>query len=327
MRKKICELWLGPTGDAIYHFHDSYEDEHPTIVGPPTYLPDDRVDSGFVFVFLRASNPAWHSCVLQSVVSQFERSELHMGNCPQPMGGRFTEVPKNRKSILERLNERAGKMHGVKIALKIDFGDRFLAKLALGFGALELDASFLVSDDAKKLRDFLWERDRERRDRLRLRGTTFLGSPEKGLSEVLSIEFGHTIAMIPVDGRLALFVSFYGKSTAVIIVSEDKNHWRKIGDGIVYAIVPGYRLAVGPVNLPQYISAIHGIQGAPQELVDVLAKTRRQPELPEYDIQREELKSQMKQYLREYAYSLWEKRGRPSGDPQKDWYDARKQLG
>ena len=59
---RICELWLGPTGDLVYHFHEPYpkEPDWSIAIGPP---PGKRkpanVDHGFVFFFLRSNNPTW----------------------------------------------------------------------------------------------------------------------------------------------------------------------------------------------------------------------------------------------------------------------------
>jgi len=58
---RICEFWLGPTGDRIYHFHEPYprEPDSPIIVGLPPHLPKEEQDAGFVFLFLKSNNPTW----------------------------------------------------------------------------------------------------------------------------------------------------------------------------------------------------------------------------------------------------------------------------
>jgi hypothetical protein len=49
---RVCEFWLGPTGDRIYHFHEPYSDEPGslTAVGPPLHIRKELVDPGFVFL-------------------------------------------------------------------------------------------------------------------------------------------------------------------------------------------------------------------------------------------------------------------------------------
>src|SRR6266849_9315440 len=50
---KSCEMWLGPAGDRVYHFHNSYP-KAEGVVGPPLYLRPEEIDPWFVFVFIRA---------------------------------------------------------------------------------------------------------------------------------------------------------------------------------------------------------------------------------------------------------------------------------
>jgi len=77
-----CDGWLGPTGDPIYHFHRPYPAEpyqSPT-VGRPRHLHLDKVDPGYVFLFLRAKNPAWHATIFNSVADEFEGADLYLAN-------------------------------------------------------------------------------------------------------------------------------------------------------------------------------------------------------------------------------------------------------
>src|SRR5271166_3939355 len=70
---RICEFWLGPTGDRIYYFHEPYPfgPNSPAVVGRPTHLREDQVDPGFVFLFVRSNNPVWWPVIFNSVVQQF----------------------------------------------------------------------------------------------------------------------------------------------------------------------------------------------------------------------------------------------------------------
>ncbi|OAB38318.1 HNH endonuclease [Paenibacillus glacialis] len=72
---KICEMWLGPTGDTIYHFHEPYPeiDDISPMVGIPTYAKQKDVDPGFSFLFVRSNNPAWHKTIIFSFVEQFKK--------------------------------------------------------------------------------------------------------------------------------------------------------------------------------------------------------------------------------------------------------------
>jgi hypothetical protein len=324
---RVCEFWLGPTGDTVYHFHEPYESEDPTTVGPPTYLPVRDLDPGLVFLFMRASNPAWHRCIISSVLSQFDHATIYLGNGPAPSVARFQPIPHELLAAHKELKAKRGQMHEVSFAMKIDFGDRFLAKLALGFGALFLAEGFVQSLHAVSLRNFLWCRDGDARDKMAVMGKSFLGSIDAKFKSLFTLPFGHTFALIPVDGRLALFVSFYGENNAVMCVSDEPSLWAKISNGCIYVIVPGYRAAIGPMTLLEFIGARNAVPGAVPQLQELIARAACQPTLPPFDLPRIEHEAALKRRLQKEAYSLWEKRGRPIGDDQVDWYAARCNLG
>lgn len=324
---RVCDFWLGPAGDTIYHFHDAYEAEDPTTVGPPTHLPKGELDAGFVFLFVRASNPAWHLCIVQSVLSQFERATIYLGNGPAPSVPRFQPIPAALSPIRDDLKARSGTMHHVTLAMKVDFGDRFLAKLALGFGALCLGAGFIASPYAVHLRNFLWCRDGKAREQMPVAGTSFLGDLDDDLRSLLSVPFGHAFVLMPAGNRIVLFVSFYGENSAAICVSDDSAICSTFSDGRVYVVAPGYRTVVGPVALDEFLAARRGTQGASPALQALMARVEAQPPLPPFDLSREQHEAAMKHSVQSLAYRLWEQRGRPLGDDHSDWYSARRRLG
>jgi hypothetical protein len=53
---RTCDLWTGPNGDSIYHFHKPYCPPEAHIgfsVGPSVSSYNMRLDDGFVFYFSR----------------------------------------------------------------------------------------------------------------------------------------------------------------------------------------------------------------------------------------------------------------------------------
>ena len=75
---KICELWLGPTGDSIFHFHKEYPNEPdiPPMVGVPGHLKARQIniDPGFAFLFIVATNDIWHPTIIKSFLSNFSKA-------------------------------------------------------------------------------------------------------------------------------------------------------------------------------------------------------------------------------------------------------------
>lgn len=159
---KVCDFWLGPAGDSVYHFHDPYPQDAIGGVGRPLVVHKwEEIDPGFAFVFVRPSNPVWHRPVLMSVADALEGAALYLGNGPCP-GGPFREIPEDKENLYSAVRQyltRKDRFHPVEISIKIDSDQRFLGKLALGIGSLLLAPAFLTSADAKRLRDFMWAKD------------------------------------------------------------------------------------------------------------------------------------------------------------------------
>jgi hypothetical protein len=284
---RLCEFWLGPTGDRIYHFHRPYPEE-PDIapmVGVPTFARKAEIDQGFAFLFVRSNNPLWYPTVFLSFVENFKGSTLYLGNGVTPQGGGFVEIPDYMKPLHAQLISLNGKTHHIGLALDLSFGDRFMAKLALGIGSLLLDDGFADSTSADLLRRFLWTKNpKERRD-IPIMGTGFFNESHDKLDKILSWGGGHVIALLPIEDALGLYVSFYETYCSMIKVSSEPEHWVKkgLGDGIVYVIAPGLQKHVGPKELLAYI-AHKNSSTKDNELIELETEMNMQKELPSFDI-------------------------------------------
>lgn len=186
---KICEFWLGPTGDTIYHFHEPYPEE-PDIgpmVGIPPHAKRKEIDYGFVFLFVRSNNPKWHPTIFYSFIENFKRSVLFLGNGPTPKGGRFSDIPTELMSLHQQLKQLGGKIHGVSMGMNMGYGDRFLAKVALGLGSVLLSKEYVSSESANLLRKFLWTKSYKERENLLIHGAGFWGHQlEQTTKEILN---------------------------------------------------------------------------------------------------------------------------------------------
>lgn len=284
----ICELWLGPTGDSIYHFHKPYPEETdvPQMVGVPTYVNKKIIDNGFAFIFVRSNNPNWHKTILYSFVEQFKNSILYLGNCPTPKGGRFSDIPSEFKNLHDKLKSMSGKKHSISMNIAIDYGDRFLAKVALGVGALFLNKTFITSKDADLLRNAMWTKNSQIRSNIQIRGSGCINELNDNLKKILNWQGGHTIAIINDGKNLNLYLSFYETQCAVISLTSEPEHWegRNIGDGIIFVISPGLQRFVGPKNIATYIA--HKIEPdlKDHELLKLEKLTMQYKELPPFDI-------------------------------------------
>jgi len=260
-QSKICELWLGPTGDTIFHFHDPYPEEPDSsvIVGTPPHLQPHEFDSGFVFLFIRSNNPAWHPSIVLSLANQFKHSQLFLGNGQPPPGGPFSEIPSYLSELHAHLTTISRLPHNASFSITTHYADRFMAKVALGLGGLLLRNDFCASESANLLRRFLWTKDWQLRETIPIMGISFLGGEIQQMP-TLSWPGGHTVLLKPSGNQLILFLRFFDQQQAIIAVSNNSQHWNGLipDDGIVYVISPGLSTYVGPKTLPSFCAHQQG---------------------------------------------------------------------
>jgi len=281
---RICDLWVGPTGDSIYHFHRPYpaEPDSGFVVGRPPHAFRSEIDPGFVFLFVRSTNRIWWPCIFLSVVSQFRKKKViepkfYLGNGPAFERIGFSKIPEQLSELHQRLKGMYGKEHDAIFQIDKHQGERFLAKIALGLGSLVLNDSFWASQSAKLLREYLWQKDWRKREQMGLRRTGWIGG-ERRLSDFLKWPSGHILTLLVRNQMLFLNAHFYEMQAAIIVVSEEPKHWEcKIADddGIIYVISPGLRTFIGPRKLATLIDYKLGLNSeATSEFRDLESRVR-----------------------------------------------------
>jgi hypothetical protein len=255
----VCDFWLGPTGDHVYHFHKPYPDAN-VFAGVPPHVKAADVDPGRVFLAFVAENPEWHPLVYSSVKAGFDASTpIHFLNAapegftpphplPSPEGipqlNWIRSFPPDTKRVSD-------------VSIDIDFGVRFLMKCALGFGTALLGDAYVHSSYASDLRSAMWQRDISARERFQIRGKPFFGGGQNELGPILGFQKCHTVSFHPTDSALMLSLILYNSHKAVIEVSNDRNIWghHVPPDGVVWSIFPPTGSFVGPIGLRDYIAS------------------------------------------------------------------------
>ena len=280
---KVCEFWLGPTGDPIYHFHNPYPEclDVAPMVGIPTFAKKNEIDHGFAFLFVRSNNPVWYASIFHSFIEQFRQSELYWGNGPTPQGF-FSDIPDNYSELHCKLKSLNGEMHKISVPIGINYGDRFIVKVALGLGAIFLNDSFLVSESAQLLRSFLWAKELKIRETIDIRGQSFISSRDD-LQKILNWDQGHVICFINDNNSLSLYVNFFSSQGATIEISAEPEHWKGIFDnlGSVYLVCPGLQKYLGPIPIENFIA--HK-QGYHNKEISALEMALEECILPPFDI-------------------------------------------
>lgn len=283
--ERICDFWLGPTGDRIYHFHLPYPEEPDVspMVGRPSFARSNQVDKGFAFLFICAKNKVWWPTVVHSFIDQFEGSNLYLGNGPTPQGGPFEDIPSTLAALHEQLKLLNSQYHKVGVRIGTHYGSRFIVKIALGLGALILNPAFINSSDADLLRQALWCKKIADIEKMQIFGANLL-SGRNEIKRYLGWDGVHLIVLFPTRSDVALSLILYGQQEATIKITSDPAHWSgKIPqDGSIYVIVPGLRKYAGPIDLPTYIA--WKINGAAIKPLDDLKQVMDSvPALPSFD--------------------------------------------
>lgn len=254
--EKICEMWIGPAGSTVYHFHKPFPLEGlPAMVGIPPSVKAKNIDYGFVFLFITNSNPIWYPTIVRSLYDAFPKSKLYVGN-DASFSLPFTAIPENLKDLHSHLKSISGKTHNNDLVIPVTGEVRFLAKIALGIGYKLFKEDFANSESAELLRKFMWEKDSEMRKKYLVNGTGFNNIKKDGESmlEILGWEGGHVLALTSVGGAIGLHFTIYNSVTSSIKIADLKEEYKSIvGDGICYIIIPGLSKVIGPIKIIEFL--------------------------------------------------------------------------
>jgi len=287
-KDKICEIWLGPTGDSIFHFHRPYPEEPDKeyTIGVPPHITRENIDEGFTFLFVSSNNPVWHPVIFNSFVFHFNKSVNYLGNGLTPIGGGFRDIPDELIKLKDILRELMKDPIRADFRINDGWGDRFLAKMALGIGKLVLKPEFQESKSADLLRSFMWEKNIEKRKQLNMIHSGFLSNNNDSSdkhNELFSWPGGHFIAVIKTGISILLHMILYEKRSATIEISNEPNLLDcPVTSGFYYVIVPSLQRAVGPKKLHTYITHISGYKD--KELENLEMEMNKNMKLPPFKI-------------------------------------------
>lgn len=286
-----CDLWLGPTGDTVYHLHPPFSTDYVT-VGIPHWIDRSKIDLGIVLVYIRASNPEWHGLIQRSINDEFEDIPIYWMNARGLDGNpvilsRHGEMPEKYKSLVQALNKRGfvegNSSYDLEYAHDIHCGHRFLVKLALGMGSIFLDPSFVTSSDADLLRTCLWNRSSPTWPD-GLLGSPFFSPMNKTFDRLTDWKGCHLVMMHEHEGGVALMVKLYGKYGGSFKVSSMPCGFERHGSPqMIWMVSPGLRLYEGPLSLDEYTDAF--LYPSDTDRLCFLRKTiDSAPELPDFDL-------------------------------------------
>lgn len=275
---EIGEYWAGPCGANILHIRPADSDDHWS-----SYAGGDprakKLAAGRAYMALTSKNLFWVQVSLNSFKAHFKRARRFVTNLqvnPQAIGDfknyfgiDFPDLSDPTQAHdMEVMNTvvAAGK-NGTSLesslSIQLDTGTRMLAKLALAVGYKLFGADFLDTAYATDLRSALWERDANKRQKLPIKGTGYLGTLSLGdLKNLLAWPGGWLLSVKIVRPQVILIVvTPIGKTMSVVIsdsiVLVDSLD-QKFKEGLIWLIIPSLSRSEGPIWLPDYLAHREG---------------------------------------------------------------------
>jgi hypothetical protein len=268
----ICDYWLGPAGNQVFHFHRPYPWGDVMIRGAPWAKRRERLDPGVLLIVVVPTNPAWFPIIVESTRDSFPGAEAFTLNAPPGVPAKYAR----HVAWIESLPPPPAKIE-CHSTIDPHAGEPFAAKLALGMGSIYLGEEFQRSDEAAALRAFM------RGEKVDLRGLPpFSPGRDRGqMVEAFAWRDCHTIFLQPMGWALSLTAVLYGQHPLTVPITEDPRLWQgKLRDGgLAWVVAPRLRRFAGPSSVPEMLIDME--RGTPTgPLADLYARLEAQPPLP-----------------------------------------------
>jgi hypothetical protein len=269
-----CERWIGPAGEHVYHVHFQDADQWYGFAGGDM-IRRKKLDPGRAYLVLTSKSPYWVLTGLQSFITHFTSIGARIyclskveGMPPELANSFLDETASTDIESKEIAWIRAApndKVRMMRLSVRLDFSDRFMAKLSLGLGANILGGDYLKSLCAEELRKILWPRQMQGTSQPpKVHGSNYWKmSSTKAPFAVAGLPGAWTILLHSGPQFFSLCLLTPGGHPSVIAISDDNSLWSGEGFeqykyGIVYFAVPQRHLFVGPVAVPRYLNHKNG---------------------------------------------------------------------
>jgi len=278
---EICEIWLCPFGEHIYHFREKDDARYDGYAGGNPIAR--RSNSGRAYLYLTSTDPKKISLGLRSFAKFFKNTQRYAGNFG------FEKSSSNQHFIHQlnpihvsehtKLTEyvKANTEWSLRLQIPLGFEQRFIAKFARCLGFNLFGYSYLETNRAKELKEALWEQDFDKRSKS-LKATSFFGEELLKLTPVVAIKGVYSILLMASGDVFSVILSLPTGQSIRTYISDQKNLWggiefEKYRDGIIYFIAPQANFFYGPVSLPAYLR--HKLNGPCDERLILLEALRK----------------------------------------------------
>lgn len=257
---EICENWLGSRGEAVYCIHRIDRDDFKTYAGGDP-IRRKMNDPGRVYFGLTKLNAYWLLVAVLSVKKKFPGAEIRLLTAIDDPQIAQLLSPETSQSIAERhylLPRWRKQTQHLNQTWNLDYGNRFLCKLAVGFGHALFGPAFAERPHERTLREGLWRRPGNSTEPLRIKGKAFFEPGDPGLSKLLTNAAAFTLVFsrTPEGAWVSTFMPDGLFASCMILPASEmlpSDFFKTFTDCFTVLLYPALNRFVGPLPLQAYI--------------------------------------------------------------------------
>ncbi|WP_414441210.1 hypothetical protein [Burkholderia sp. 22PA0106] len=277
---EICEIWLGPFGEHLYHVHEVDDPRYDSYAGGNPI--NRRSDPGRAYLFLTVADSEKCGLTIRSFARQFKKANRYAGNFEIQGDGEPTDfvspLPDNLVDEHSTLAQRAksGKELNIRFVHAIGFDERFLAKLARGIGYKLFGEAYLDTQYGIGIQLALWEKDRSARGNL-IRGVPLFSDSLRTVKSHISVPGTYSVLLWAIADVFALILTLPDGNSLSVVISDEPGLWSaaqfdSYREGVLFIVAPQIQTCVGPVALPEFLA--HVLGNAPLQSITALEGKR-----------------------------------------------------
>ena len=259
----IADFWVCPHGANIIHIRpDDRDGQWLAYAGGDPRAK--KSNAGRAYMMLTSEHPFWIKVSLVSFRRHFGRAKRFITNMDIPDDWPFRSpdptdpIEAEDMKMVQAFIDGGSRARGT-VMIRIDTGNRMLAKLALGVGYKLFGSPYLQTEYALHLRRAMREADFQKRQSIPIRGTGHAdGSALGDAAKLLAWPGGWVLMITIAQENIGLFVITPSGKSMGIMISDDQELIARLQDryaeGVVWITVPAAAKAVGPLQLPDYLA-------------------------------------------------------------------------
>lgn len=253
-----CEMWISQFKGVVFHFHNCRSEKFFGYAGGN---PIDQKQSGGLALYLNVTDCEKELEIeLRSFHKAFIKSERVVSHVKFAKGipkalGRLPNAREHDwvKWYDQEIVQRRENSHDCVASVQLGNPDRMMAKIALGLGWNLFGEAFLESEATKTLRNYMWEKDFEHRQTMRVpRHDSFYSDSGPIFPEIPFMKKNVTILILSIGHAIIFFLNTFGDEQSIQLTDDpllSEEFAKKNPDGMAYIVNPIYETVSGPEGM------------------------------------------------------------------------------